>query len=195
MVDTIQQIALWALPVLVAIIFHEVSHGWVAYRLGDPTAARMGRLTLNPLAHIDWVRTVLFPLIAMTTGFPLIGWAKPVPVNGRNLGSPRRDFAIVALAGPVSNVLLASAGAVVFFVMLRAGATVGTWSYAVVVRFVELNVLLAVFNMIPVPPLDGGEGVASELFVGAVQPLDGLRGTSGPPLRPLEPAVSLEPRL
>src|SRR5262245_39954278 len=87
--------------------FHEAAHAWAADKLGDPTARMLGRLTLNPLAHIDWIGTVLFPIIAIVSGFPLIGWAKPVPVNGQNLHSPRRDFAAVALAGPVSNIILA----------------------------------------------------------------------------------------
>ncbi len=103
------------LPLFVALIFslsfHEAAHAWMADRLGDPTARRLGRLTLNPLAHIDWVGTVIFPLVAIVSGFPLIGWAKPVPVSWVNLRSPRRDFAIVALAGPVSNLILAVAAA------------------------------------------------------------------------------------
>src|SRR5687768_17332121 len=94
-----------AFIILVASLsFHEAAHAWTANRLGDPTARLLGRLTLNPLAHIDWIGTVLFPLVGMLSGLPLIGWAKPVPVNMNNLAAPRRDFAIVALAGPVSNV-------------------------------------------------------------------------------------------
>ncbi len=122
----------------------------------------LGRLTLNPLAHIDWIGTVLFPLIAMSTGAPIIGWAKPVPVNMRNLRHPRRDFAIVAVAGPISNLILAVGGAAVLMV-IPGGATAmasGTSVASFFVLAVVLNVLLAVFNMIPVPPLDGGNVLA-----------------------------------
>jgi Zn-dependent protease len=150
------------IPLLVILIlslsFHEAAHAWSADRLGDPTARMLGRLTLNPLAHIDWIGTVLFPLIAMSTGAPLIGWAKPVPVNLHNLRSPRRDFAIVALAGPVSNLVLAAGVAVIFFLMYPGGADPYTFSRIgeVLARAITTNVLLAVFNMIPIPPLDGG---------------------------------------
>ena len=126
MIDTIQQIALWALPVLVAIIFHEVSHGWVAYRLGDPTAARMGRLTLNPIAHIDPIGTILLPALLIISNAPfLFGYAKPVPVNFHNLRNPKRDMVWVALAGPVMNLLLASSCILVLKIglpLIAAGA-------------------------------------------------------------------------
>jgi Zn-dependent protease len=137
---------------------HEAAHALTADRLGDPTARLLGRLTLNPLAHIDWIGTVLFPLVAMSTGAPIIGWARPVPVDTRNLRSPHRDFAVIALAGPVSNLLLATGAAALFGLVAAAGegppafSTVGS----VLVLAVLLNVLLAVFNMIPIPPLDGG---------------------------------------
>jgi Zn-dependent protease len=149
-------------PLLVILIlslsFHEAAHAWSADRLGDPTARMLGRLTVNPLAHIDWIGTVLFPVIAMTTGAPLIGWAKPVPVNLQNLRSPRRDFAVVAAAGPASNLVLAAVGTVVFFLLYPGGADPYTFSRAgeIVFRAISTNVLLAVFNLIPIPPLDGG---------------------------------------
>jgi Zn-dependent protease len=150
-------IAEFAVLVL-SLSFHEAAHAWTANRLGDPTARLLGRLTLNPLKHVDWIGTVLFPLIAIYSGFPLIGWAKPVPVDPRNLRSPRRDFGIVALAGPVSNLILAVVAALVFW-MLRV-SRVATAVPPVVAQTcllaVLLNVLLAIFNMIPVPPLDGG---------------------------------------
>ena len=149
---------LFAILVL-SLSFHEAAHAWTANRLGDPTARSLGRLTLNPLAHIDWIGTVLFPLIAMLSGAPLIGWAKPVPVDFRYLKSPRRDFAIVAAAGPVSNLLLATGLAMVRSLVEATHPSPGTTMELVaafLLQAVVLNVLLAVFNMIPVPPLDGG---------------------------------------
>ena len=166
-----------AFIILVASLsFHEAAHAWTANRLGDPTARLLGRLTLNPLAHIDWIGTVLFPLVGMLSGLPLIGWAKPVPVNVNNLQAPRRDFAIVALAGPVSNLVLAIGAAV----LLKAqgglvpdeGQTVVTVTlYTAVI----LNVLLAVFNMLPVPPLDGGNVLAGIVPESAARMIDQLK--------------------
>jgi Zn-dependent protease len=144
---------------IVSLTFHEAAHAWAADRLGDPTARALGRLSLNPVVHIDPIGTIVFPLIALVTGVPLIGWAKPVPVDMRNLQHPRRDFALVALAGPVSNVLLALAGAAVLFGLSAGESDVERFSSLAVnglALFVLLNVLLAVFNMIPIPPLDGG---------------------------------------
>ena len=144
---------------ILSLSFHEAAHAWTANRLGDPTAKMLGRLTLNPIAHVDWIGTVLFPLVAMISNLPLIGWAKPVPVNGLNLRDPRRDFAVVALAGPVSNVILAVGAAVLRAI---AGAIMPHDAFATelvmfaLAYFIGLNVLLAVFNLIPVPPLDGG---------------------------------------
>ena len=109
---------------LLSLSVHEAAHAWTADRLGDPTARLLGRITLNPLAHIDWIGTVLFPLLAMLSGFPLFGWAKPVPVEWRNLRSPRRDFAVIAAAGPISNLMLAVA---VASLLIAARAAVRRW--------------------------------------------------------------------
>jgi Zn-dependent protease len=163
---------------VLSLSFHEAAHAWTADRLGDPTARMLGRLTLNPLAHIDWIGTVLFPLIAMYSGFPLIGWAKPVPVSSRNLHSPRRDFAVVALAGPVSNLMLAVAAALALAAVPGARASVfGTASplMAALTMAVLLNVLLAVFNLIPIPPLDGGNVLAGLVPESAAAVIDRIR--------------------
>lgn len=168
MEDTIRQIAIWAIPVLTAIVFHEVAHGWVANRLGDPTAARMGRLTLNPLAHIDLFGTILVPLMLIIANAPfLFGYAKPVPVNFYNLRSPKRDMVWVALAGPVTNLVLALVWVgILKGVAIVLGAQEGSGDSGILTFFtpialmaergIVINVVLAVFNMIPLPPLDGG---------------------------------------
>ena len=160
---------------IVSLSVHEAAHAWMADRLGDPTARMLGRLTLNPLSHIDWIGTVLFPLIAIYSGFPLIGWAKPVPVNWGNLRSPRRDFAVVALAGPVSNVLLAVLGVVVFHLLGGISGPAPDLLIGILARFVFLNVLLSVFNMLPIPPLDGGNVLAGLVPESAARQIDRLR--------------------
>jgi Zn-dependent protease len=162
---------------VLSLSFHEAAHAWTANRLGDPTAKMLGRLTLNPLAHIDWIGTVLFPLIAMFSGFPLIGWAKPVPVDIRNLRSPRRDFGLVALAGPVSNLTLACGAALVFWLLRHspAGASVPGVLVNALLMAVVVNVLLALFNMIPVPPLDGGNVLMGIAPLGVARAVNLLR--------------------
>lgn len=168
------------LPVFILLVaslsFHEAAHAWAASRLGDPTARLLGRLTLNPLAHIDWVGTVLFPLVAMISGLPLIGWAKPVPVDPRYLRAPRRDFALVALAGPVSNIVLAVGAAVLL--QLQGGLVPDsgvTPLTQVLYMAVFINVLLAAFNMLPVPPLDGGNVLAGVVPEPVAQLIDRAR--------------------
>ncbi|MCY4441628.1 MAG: site-2 protease family protein [Deltaproteobacteria bacterium] len=158
--DFLWQLSIWAFPVLVAIVFHEVAHGWVAYRLGDPTAAMMGRLTLNPLSHIDIVGTVLLPALLIWAGGPVFGYAKPVPVDYDNLKDPRRDMIRVALAGPGANIILAVLSLVIVKLILISGSSVSgsvsSYLWYMALSSVRINVMLAVFNTLPVPPLDGG---------------------------------------
>jgi Zn-dependent protease len=141
-----------------SIILHEISHGWVAKAFGDNTAARAGRLTLNPVVHVDPVGTLIVPALLSLTSFGVFGWAKPVPVNTRNLRSPRNHGVLVSLAGPATNVVLAAVGALIFTTFFRASfnqtLTPGLLSRAVVF-FSMANIGLAAFNLIPIPPLDG----------------------------------------
>ena len=159
------------MTVLIASLsFHEAAHAWTADRLGDPTARLLGRLSLNPVVHVDPIGTLLFPLIAISTGVPLIGWAKPVPVNVRHLRSPKRDFALIAAAGPISNLGLAVVAAGLLTIVSTGGLLGNT-----LVLFVMLNVLLAVFNMVPVPPLDGGNVLIGVLPHHAARVVEQLR--------------------
>ena len=154
--ETIYAASTWVLPVLFAITLHEASHGYVAWRLGDDTAYRLGRVSFNPLKHVDPFGTVILPaLLFMTSGF-LFGWAKPVPVNFRRLNRPRRDMVLVAAAGPASNLVLAAISALGFHLLPFASETLGNWLGTTLVRSVYLNLILAVLNMLPLPPLDGG---------------------------------------
>ncbi len=179
--ENIAQFFLLALPVLAAIVFHEVSHGWVANRFGDPTAARMGRLTLNPIPHIDLFGTILLPIILYISSAPfLFGYAKPVPVNFLNLNHPKRDMIWVALAGPLTNILLAMASVLLLKLLLAFAATDAGESpwfgylrpLALMAQYsVVINIALAVFNVIPIPPLDGGRilvGLLPEPYASAL---------------------------
>jgi len=145
-----------------------MAHAWTADRLGDPTARLLGRVSLNPIVHADPIGTVLFPLISLASGALLIGWAKPVPVNLRYLHHPRRDYMLVAAAGPLSNLILAVFAAVVLALVPISPQTLGESNVSVPIAkllsaLVNLNVLLAIFNMLPIPPLDGGNVLAGLL--------------------------------
>ena len=144
--------------VLVSLTIHEAAHAWTADRLGDPTARLLGRVSLNPIVHIDPIGTLLLPAIAAYSGLPIIGWAKPVPVNISRFRHPQRDFAIVAAAGPISNLLQALVMAVLVHVIAPDGLVPAVLRLAV-----NINVILALFNLIPVPPLDGGNVLAGLL--------------------------------
>lgn len=159
-----QLFAIWTLPVLFAITIHEVAHGWVANKFGDPTAKMMGRLTLNPIKHIDFIGTIIVPAILLILGGFIFGWAKPVPVNYNNLKRPRRDMALVAAAGPITNFLMALGWAVVVKIGAMLGAdSIGFWLFYMGQAGVMINLVLMVLNLIPIPPLDGSRVVTSLL--------------------------------
>ncbi len=165
MSSIIQQISIMAIPLLLGVILHEVAHGWVANKLGDPTARLMGRLTLNPIPHIDPFGSILIPAILILSQAPFVfGYAKPVPVNFRNLRNPKKDMVWVALAGAVVNLLLALGFSIIHRLLMAAGPL---WEWPLLriilqplilmLRYgVVINVALGIFNLIPIPPLDGG---------------------------------------
>ena len=164
----VAQVFISFIVLLFSLTVHEMAHAWTADRLGDPTARLLGRVSLNPLVHADPVGTVLFPLIAMITGAPLIGWAKPVPVNVRQLRHHRRDYVLVAAAGPASNLAMAVTAGCLLAVLPISPQTLNAANVSAPLatflsQAMRLNVLLAVFNMIPIPPLDGGNVLAGLL--------------------------------
>ena len=156
--------AIWIIPLTIAIVLHEVSHGWVANAFGDPTAKRLGRLSVNPVTHVDPVGTILLPLSLAIAGLPVFGWAKPVPVVASRLRNPRVHMMIVALAGPAMNLVLAVLGALalaLFFKLGPSGPLTGASEFLFynLRNFVVINVFLAIFNLLPIPPFDGGHVV------------------------------------
>jgi Zn-dependent protease len=163
MSDTLYSIATWLVPLTIAIVFHEVAHGLVARQFGDPTAERMGRLTLNPIKHVDPVGTLILPMLLAVANAPIFGWAKPVPVRADRMRNPRRDMIIVALAGPGMNLVLAVAATAILAVGLAMGGgdpmSPGGFIASNAINFLLINIFLAVFNLIPLPPFDGGHVV------------------------------------
>jgi Zn-dependent protease len=168
----VQKIAIWALPVLFAITVHEAAHGYAARALGDRTAEMLGRLSLNPVRHIDPVGTLLVPALMLWAGGFLFGWAKPVPVAMKNLRSPRRDMALVAIAGPLSNAAMALGWAILLKIALMQGATEGLWLGVrlMAVAGIAINVMLLVLNLLPLPPLDGGRVLSGARLLDRVEP-------------------------
>ena len=161
----LKNISIYAIPALLAITLHEVAHGWTARYFGDRTAEMLGRLSLNPLRHIDPIGTVLVPGLLLAVGGPLFGWAKPVPVATSMLRNPRRAMIVVALAGPAANLLMAAmwCGVLAAIARINGNETLDYWIGLMAQAGIVINVILAVFNMLPIPPLDGGRVLAGLL--------------------------------
>jgi Zn-dependent protease len=161
--NILYEIAVWLVPLVIAIVLHEVAHGLMARRLGDNTAEQRGRLTLNPIKHIDPFGTVILPLVLAVTHAPVFGWARPVPVNYGKLRRPRRDMVLVALAGPGMNLLLAIIGALLLAAVLALSpdpkSVAILFLAANALNFVLINIFLGIFNLLPIPPFDGGHVV------------------------------------
>jgi len=154
---SLYDVSVWVLPLVIAITFHEAAHGFVAHRLGDDTAWKLGRVSFNPLKHIDPFGTLILPAVLLFAHSPfLFGYAKPVPVNFRKLNHPKLDMVWVALAGPVTNIILATAAALAFHALPLVPADAAKWTADNLKNAFLINIVLAIFNMMPIPPLDGG---------------------------------------
>jgi len=161
-----QKIAIWTIPVVLAITVHEVAHGWVAMKFGDKTSQMLGRLTLNPFKHIDPIGTILVPGVLLLLGGFIFGWAKAIPVNPKNFKRPKHDMAWVAVAGPVSNILMAIGWAVIAkigYLVLPSYDGIGKFMIYSGMAGIAINLILAILNMIPIPPLDGSRIAAAFL--------------------------------
>jgi Zn-dependent protease len=160
--NMIFDIATWLIPLVIAIVLHEISHGWVANAFGDPTARDLGRLSPNPIRHVDPIGTVVLPLVLAVSGAPVFGWAKPVPVVAARMRNPRLNMMLVAIAGPATNLLLgflAVFGLAAAVAVVAPGSVPGAFLLANLENFLLINIFLAVFNMLPMPPFDGGHVV------------------------------------
>jgi Zn-dependent protease len=174
--EIMSQLAVWVLPVLLAVTLHEAAHGWVAWRLGDDTAYMLGRVTFNPFRHIDPFGTVLLPamLLFLSGGRIMFGFAKPVPVNFSRLRHPRRDTILVAAAGPGTNIAMAVVAAFLIGPLSGLPGALGEWAGRNLFNAVWINILLAIFNLLPLPPLDGGRIAVALLPSALARPLQGL---------------------
>jgi Zn-dependent protease len=180
MENTLFQALALIVPLIFAIVFHEVAHGYTARLLGDPTASQRKRLSLNPLRHVDPMGTIILPAILKLSGGPVFGWAKPVPVNPMRLNNPRRDMMLVAAAGPGANLVLALVGALLLGLLVRAAGAPGfglgvAFVAANLSNFIAINVFLALFNLLPIPPFDGSHIVEGLLPDDAVRAYAKLR--------------------
>lgn len=176
LIHFLAKVSIWAIPMVLAFTVHEAMHGFVARRYGDDTAERLGRLTLNPLKHIDPIGTIVMPSLALLLNIPVIGWAKPVPVNAARLRDPRLDMAKVAAAGPLSNLVQAFLWALLLAALQRMSAAGSAPSLLVSMctAGILVNALFAVFNMLPIPPLDGSRVLRSFVSPGVGRLLDRL---------------------